>query len=214
MVVPNGPLRYLFAPLVAACLILVCCKRSATPNDVALDISKALTDADSAAMSKFVADVELTRLDISSEQAAMFFEKELFEKWNVVGSPIIEEDSYHTVAVRASLVSKSKDQDSELHLVALPGDNGIETPDMFKVVIWNNALAIARREGRATDPGSRHRIVAEYIRKNGERFRSSYGLKGLYFVDDGVVVEWENISERYREWADRIDERKAASEAR
>jgi hypothetical protein len=202
----------LLIPVVA--IVTTGCKKEATPQDVSVALQKAIQNSDASAVARFVSEEEVQRLGVKREQLAQFFDHELFDKWIAKGDPIRDTDSAHTVTLDMSLVSKSGDQEVSLTVASLPGDNGVEVPQLVKLVIWNNAIAIARKEGRPTDPASRHRIVASYLAENASRLESSYGLKGLYYDDEGSVVTWSNIQKRYIEWADRVDARTKAGGGR
>ncbi len=165
-------------------------------------------------MAGFVSEEELQRQGVTRRQLGEFFKRELFGNWKATGEPSREQDSFETVTLIMPLESKVGDQVLNMALVCLPGDHGVEVPQLVKLVIWHNAMAIARKEGRPTDPASRHRHVASYLKVHSARLEKDYGLKGLYYDDEGSVVNWENVQKRYVEWADRFDARAKAAGAR
>jgi hypothetical protein len=190
------------------------CGNQPTPQDVSVEVQRAIEESDSEKMASFVSDEEVKMLGVKRDVLKEFFVRELFDAWVAKGEPYRHQDSYDTVTVVMPLESKSGDQKLEMAIFSMPGDDGVDVPNLIRVVVWHNAMAAARKEGRPTDPASRLRIISAYLKENGSRLESTYGLKGLYFDGDGSVVSWADIQRRYREKANQIDEQRKSAGSR
>ncbi len=190
------------------------CGKETTAQDVSKEVQRAIEEADSERMASFVSDEELKRLGVSRSTIRELFDRELFGAWVAKGEPDRHQDSYNTVAMIMPLESKSGDQKLGITLFCMPGDDGVDVPELIRIVVWHNAIAAARKEGRPTDPANSLRIFSAYLKENGRRLESSYGLKGLYFDGDGSVVSWADIQKRYNEKAIQIDEQQKSAGAR
>lgn len=194
---------------VACCanaLLASSCSKPTTPESVAQRVASAIETRNSMALAALVSDNEILALKGDRRGIERFFESELFGVWTVKDVSV-EYMDLQQVASGTALVRNEYAQELPYTFSAVPTDAGIETEGLIENLIWINALAEAQREGKNSDPVSRRRIVADYIERRSKELDSQYGLRGLYYTEETGMVAWDDVVKRYREWADKNEQR-------
>jgi hypothetical protein len=158
-----------------------------------------------------VSDNEILALKADRRGIEKFFESELFGVWTVKDASV-EYMDLQQVASGTALVRNEHAQELPYTFSAVPTDAGIETEGLIENLIWINALAEAQRQGKNSDPVSRRRIVADHIERRAKELESVYGLRGLYYTEETGMVAWTDVVKRYREWADKNEQRMRPSQ--
>lgn len=195
----------------ASALLVSSCSKPATPESVARRVASAIEARDSKALAKMVSDNEILALKADRRGIEKFFESELFGVWTVKDASV-EYMDLQQVASGTALVRNEHAQELPYTFSAVPTDAGIETEGLIENLIWINALAEAQRQGKNSDPVSRRRIVADHIERRAKELESVYGLRGLYYTEETGMVAWTDVVKRYREWADKNEQRMRPSQ--
>lgn len=153
-----------------------------------------------------ISENEIRSLNANRKNISRFFEKELFGVWTVKDVSV-EYLDMQQVASGTAMLRNEFGQELPYAFSAVPTDAGMETEGLIENLIWINALAEAQRQGKNSDPVSRRRIVAAYIERRTKELESLYGLRGLYYTEETGMVAWADVVKRYREWADKNEQR-------
>ncbi len=195
----------------ANALLVSSCSKPPTPESVAQNVASAIRAKDSIALAGLISDNEIQSLKADRKSIAKLFEKELFGAWTVK-DVTVEYLDLQQVASGTAMLRNEFGQELPYAFSAVPSDAGMETEGLVENLIWINALAEAHRQGKNSDPVSRRRIVADYIERRAKELESVYGLRGLYYTEETGMVAWTDVVKRYREWADKNEQRMRPSQ--